>query len=849
MKGDSLVFNASAYRVPEGSTLKALVKQLPGAKVDKEGKITINGKTVSKILLDGKEFFLNDKQVAMDNISTDMIDQIKAYDRKSDLARVTGIDDGQEETVLDLTVKKGMNNGWFGNANIGAGTENRYDTHGMVNRFNDDTQFTILSNARNTPDRWWRGGGGLRTSKEVGGSFATATDKLETGGSLRYSYDGADVKSVSSSENFAAERGAFSEDISSNLSSGGSMNGEMRLEWKPDTMTNIIFRPNMSYSRTRGMSSSKSGSYDEDPKVITDDALSYNDLISQHIGSTNTTDDVLNRLLGIVVNTNTSYGQTYNRNTSVNGELQANRKLNNRGRNLTLRLTANYSEGKDEQLTAANITYNTLGTSQRNNRYYSTPTNNHGMSSQLSYSEPIADRTYLQFSYQYQYSYNKNDRLAQVYESDAYHTLAERLQANRYDVNAVLRFMEQGFGLIKNDSLSQYSEYRYYNQTVGLQLRRVREKYNVSIGLDALPQRTILDYRFMGKEYQTERNVFNFAPHMYMRWNFNKYSDMEVNYNGSTQQPSMTNLLDIRDDSNPLNIRIGNPNLKPSFSNNLTAEYYGYDPESQQGVWAFVDARTTSNSISNKTIFNRETGVRTTMPMNINGNWNAGGGIGFTTGLGKKKLFTTEIDLDGNYSHNVGFYNNVDGDSNVDSDKDHKSITNETSINTGLEGAFRNEKVSVSLRGDLMYGHITNNVNVQGTQNTYDFSYGADLQWTSPWGTEFASDIFMSSRRGYSQNEMNTDELLWNASVAHSFLKGKALTVKAEVFDILGRQTNISRTVNAFMRSDSRTNSINQYGMLSLIYRFSIFAGKNAMGTNNERGERKEWDEWDEGWQ
>lgn len=154
VSNDSLVFNASAYRVPEGSTLEALIKLLPGAQVDEDGKITINGKEVTKILLNGKEFFLNDMETAMKNIPTDMIEKIKSYERKSDMSRITGIDDGEEETVLDLSVKKDMNSGWFGNVNAAAGTENRYNGRSIVNHFNETTKISVIGNARNTPNRW-----------------------------------------------------------------------------------------------------------------------------------------------------------------------------------------------------------------------------------------------------------------------------------------------------------------------------------------------------------------------------------------------------------------------------------------------------------------------------------------------------------------------------------------------------------------------------------------------------------------------------------------------------------------------------------------------------------------------
>ena len=483
VQGDSLVYNAAAYRVPEGSTLEALVKQLPGAKVDREGNITINGKTVSKILVDGKEFFLNDKEVAMKNIPTEMIDKLKTYDRKSDLSRVTGIDDGEEETVLDLTVKKGMKNGWYGNVNLGAGTQHRYAERFNVNHFKDDFQATLLGSANNVSDMGFGGGGGrwgwgeqgLKSSKEIGGNFATAKPKLETGGSVRYRYDGSDNVNTSSTEYFNATLAKYTEDYSKNMTSNNRMTGNFRIEWKPDTMTNVIFRPDFTYSRNRGRGYSTSASYSANPN-----------------------DTILNRLADIMVNSNANRNMNYSTNTSLKGELQANRKLNSRGRNLTLRVVGNYSDGSSKQLSAANITYNNMGTDQRNNRYYETPAKNFGLLGQMTYSEPIADRTYVQMSYTYDYSYSKNDRRAYIYDSDAYQALSQCMEQNRYDIPAVLRFMEEmKYALNSSDSianrLSQFSEYRNYNQTINLSFRRVREKYNFSIGLDFLPQRTTLN--------------------------------------------------------------------------------------------------------------------------------------------------------------------------------------------------------------------------------------------------------------------------------------------------------------------------------------------------------------------
>lgn len=819
VSGDSLVYSALAYRVPEGSTLEALVKQLPGAKVDKDGNITINGKKVSKILVDGKEFFLNDKEVAMKNIPTEMIEKLKTYDRKSDLSRVTGIDDGEKETVLDLTVKKGMKNGWFGNVNLGAGTEKRYAERFNVNRFNDDFQATVLGGANNVADmgygggggRWGGWGGGLRNSKDVGANFATDKPKLETGGSVRYRYDGSDTENTSSTEYFNASLARFNEDFSKDFTSSQRVSGNFRLEWKPDTMTNIIFRPDVTYSRSRGRGYSSSASYSGDPN-----------------------DTILNHLMDMVVNTNANRNMSYSANTSMDGELQMNRKFNSKGRNLTLRVNGSYSDGKDKQLSAANITYNSLGTDQQNNRYYETPAKNWSIEGMLTYSEPIADRTYLQLSYSYEYSYSKNDRRAYIYESDAYQTLSESMQGNRYNINAVLRFMdEMKYVLDGTDSvanrLSQFSEYRNYNQTINLSFRKVREKYNFSMGLDFLPQRTTLNYKYMGYTYpEITRNVFNIAPRVNLRWNFDKQTNLFVRYNGRTRQPSMTNLLDITDDSNPLNITKGNPGLKPSFSHNINFNFNTFQMDHYRSIFTWGNFSTTRNSVANRTSYNETTGVRTTKPENINGNWNASIGGGFNTSLDSNNYFSMNTFTNFSYNHQVSYLDPTQY-------TEDKSKTNTTSVSENLGFDFRKNWFEAGINGSVSYNTSRNSVVKTGNMETWNFSYGAEINLIFDNGLSFSTDISESSRRGYSSASMNTNELLWNAQVAKSFLKGNALTVSLQWNDILKNRSNISRAIDAYQSSDSRYNAIYSYGMLHVIYKLNIFGGKNSNGTENAR--------------
>ena len=271
---DTIGYNASAYRTPEGAMLEELVKKLPGAEVDEDGNIKINGKEVKKIMVDGKEFFGGDVKTGLKNLPVNMIDKLKTYNKKSDLARVTGIDDGEEETVLDLKVKKGMNQGWFGNANVAGGTESRYSSNVMLNRFVENSQFSLIGSANNVNDQGFSGGGGrprfrnsngLTATKMLGANFATQTDKLELGGSARYNFSDRDAISTNYSERFLQNGNSYSNSNSKGRNKNTNFNADFRLEWKPDTLTNIIFRPNFSYGKSDGYSISESGTFNEDP--------------------------------------------------------------------------------------------------------------------------------------------------------------------------------------------------------------------------------------------------------------------------------------------------------------------------------------------------------------------------------------------------------------------------------------------------------------------------------------------------------------------------------------------------------------------------------------------------------
>ena len=285
----------------------------------------------------------------------------------------------------------------------------------------------------------------------------------------------------------------------------------------------------------------------------------------------------------------------------------------------------------------------------------------------------------------------------------------------------------------------------------------------------------------------------------------------------------MTNLLDITDDSNPLNITKGNPGLKPSITHNINFNFNTFTMAHQQSIFAWGGINFTRNSTANRTSYNEETGVRTTKPENINGNWSGNIGGGYNTSLDRNGYFTMNTFSGFNYNHQVSYLDPQQYDQD-------KSNTNTIGVNENLGFDFRKDWFEIGINGSLNYNNSRNSVLTTGNMETWTFSYGADMNLIFDCGLTFSTDISQSSRRGFSSANMNTNELLWNAQVGMSFLKGNALTVTLQWNDILKKQSNISRTFNATMRSVSSYNAINSYFMVHFLYRLNIFSGQQPQG-------------------
>ncbi len=822
---DTLLYNANAYRTPEGAMLEELVKKLPGAEVGDDGSIKINGKDIKKLMVNGKEFFGGDVQTGLKNLPVDMVENLKTYDRQSDMARVTGIEDGEEETVLDLTVKKNMNQGLFGNVDLGAGTEKRYTSRAMLNYFRGSTQLTLMGGANNVNDQGFSGGGGgggfrfgrnngLTATKTLGMSFATETEKLELGGSIRYNWRDNDVVNLGSQENFLFDgNSSFMNTNSMSRNKNHQWNANMRIEWKPNKMTDILFRPTVSWGKTNNGSNSESGTFSSDPYQLVDDP---NDYLSFDILPDSDPLKTIRR------NLTASGNMTKQNSLNVNGTLQVNRKLSDNGRNVTFRGQFRYGDNDNDQYTQSLTHYyqlvSVLGGDSTliRNQFIASPTKNTTYSAQVTYSEPIAKNTFLQFSYQFQYGLNKNDR--KTYNlNDFPWSLGDALP--------------MGYMNAEVDSLSKYAEYRTYSHQGSVTLRFNREKYQLSAGLDLQPQHTVLSYKRGDYMIDTTRNVFNFAPNVDFRYRFSKVSQLRFQYRGRSSQPSMENLLPITDYSNPLNVRVGNPGLKPSFTHTVTLFYNTYNAERQRGISANAFFNLSQNSVSNSRIYNEKTGGWTTMPKNINGNWNVMGMFNYNTAL-KNQKYTINTFTSANYANNVGYL--TDNKTHIE----QKNTTTNLTLGERVSGNYRNDWFEFGINGAINYSIERNKLNSQNNQEPFTFSYGANTQIMLPWNMTISTNITNQARRGYSDNSMNRDELIWNAQISQSLFKGAA-SLSVEAYDILKKQSTIMRSLTANGRSVNQYNAINSYVMVHFIYRLNIFGGKNARQQQRGPGDRQ----------
>ena len=910
MINDTVMFNSAAYKLPEGASVEDLIRKLPGVQIGSDGNITVNGKSVSRILVNGKEFFNDDKTMALTQLTADMIEKVKAYEKQSDLARMTGIDDGNEETVLDLQVKKGMAKGWFGNLTVGGGAPLEkegydvaalYQVNASLNRFDEDKQFSVTGSASQSSGGMggmgggmrmgggigmgmggfgmgggfggmMGGGGGVSTSYTGGANFAMNLGKevsqdnyqYEVGGSVSWSHSDNTGESKNYTRDFSHLVETYSSQVGANGSGSNSLSGNMRIEWNKDNYTSFLFQPQFSYSKSDSWNANKRFQFVQDPYRFTIDPLDSTKTSSSFYTKENYPysdypevdpdgtfmDSLYDYYHQALQNAVTNSSKSNSKSVSTSGRAQFVRRFGNRGRNLSVNGNYNIQRSESDQLSHAdNLTSSFTNTSTKlktiQNRYTNSPTESNSYGAQFTYSEPISTGTYLQVSYQFSYSERNEDRATYNLKSayDAYWGVFD----DPFDDIDWTFNKDTVSGDMVRDTRQSTKSFNYnYDQNIQLQFRKnaTDQTYNFTAGFTWMPQFTKQPYHGMGIDTVLQRWVNNFNPTIQFRYRVTRQEQINIRWNGRSSQPQMSQLLPITDDRNKTRIQKGNPSLVPYYTNQLSIGYQKYNPVSMGSFNINASVNNTLRGITSKTtVINDINGAQMTQPFNLDGFWsNWSGNLNLTASLTlPDDRFSFSSTTQGSYNHQEGLTSTATSleeavaisdhqlrDRNYKDPNEKRSNSNRISAMENLSFEYRDDYLTASLDGSFNYSHQENDLTDQIRDN-YQFSYGASVIAFIPWrNMRIGSDLNMNSRRGYEGREANTDELIWNASVSFSFLKGNKASLSLNAYDLLHQRSNMNYNVNATSVSQSQTRNITSYFMASLTYRLSLMGDRNS---------------------
>ena len=791
VKEDTIEFNADTYKTQANAVVEDLLKRLPGVEVGTDGKITANGKEVKKILIDGKEFFSDDPTVASKNIPAEMINKLQVIDRKSDLARLTGVDDGDDETVINLTVKKGMNNGWFGTVNAGYGTNDRYAGNVMINHFRDGNQFTILGGGNNVNNlgfgdgasgRFQRFGGdrGVTTSQYAGINFNVGSkddDHLRVGGDVMYSHSDRDTRTSTARQYLFEDSTSYYDANTAARDKGHNLRGDFRIKWEVDSNNTIDFRPNFSFNFNKSERGDSSLTSAGDPART-----------------------AVNRSFSNFLNDGKSY--------EWGARLIYNHKVaSHPGRSQSLMLNYSYSNVREDADTYTDNTYYLQDSIQRIDQTANNRRKTHSVTGRISWTEPIGNvknARFLEFSYRGNYRYTTSDKMVYDNERDGI-----------WPVGVVT--LAQW-----NEGLSNSFRNTFFNQEFSAGFRQVRKAYNLNVGLSVNSAMSKSKDLINSARDIAARWAWSVAPYARFRYKFSDTRSLNFNYRMRANQPSITQLQPVADESNPLNIVIGNPELKPTFNHNINLRFGDFAQGAQRSIMAMMNVDFAQNSIVSTTTYDATTGGRITSYTNVGGVWNAMAMnmLSFPFGASKVWYFTSHMFT--RFSVTKGFNNDIENRSNT------------WMINYSPGLAFRNGVFDIELRPRYSFQTTANTVTTASNRNIHTWGGMFDGTYSAPFGLVISTDLRYSTTSGYSAG-YNSDQWIWNGSVAYQFLRDKQAAVTISVYDILGQRKNIFRNVTANYIEDAIYNSLGRYGMLTFTYRFNTFKkGEQPKDRNNE---------------
>lgn len=818
VKGDTIEYNTAAYQVSETATVEELLKKMNGVEVDSEGKVTINGEEIKGVRIDGKKFFGNDVQTATKNIPADMIDKIQVIDEKSDMAKLTGFEDDDTERIINLSLKKNRKQGIFGNYSGALGADLvadnghwfdydrqffandfRYGANIFTNLLLGESQTTIVGAANNTNEirsgrgrgNWGAQNAGITASENLGvntnidlTSRITKRDNatsLLLGGDATFNHASNDTRTRSNKESYTDDYTYINDDSTSRLSHSWNAQMRLELEYQVDSLSKLILRPTISYTNNQG-NSYNAYTFDRDTVL-----------------------DTLNH----VVRINDGYQQQFSLSEDISAGLRAtyNRKFMRPGRTLTMQADMNFT---NTQGTTHTYSYDQLRHKAVVDQRTLSGNDSYRYSLRTSYVEPL---------------FRNNHLLEMVLSLSGSNRISEKKQ---YTPDAITGEYTVYDSLYSNNLLNNL-----YSEQLELNYRWVEQKFDLMVGARAIAQQTH-SRTFYGNTLarDTVYNKWNFSPNMNFRYRFERKKFVRITYRGNSQQPSITQMEPVRNNSDALNETVGNLGLQPAYRHNIFMMYSSFNQEKFSSFMTGLRATITEDALTNNTIYD-QTGKRYLQTVNADIiPWNIGWDMMSNTPF-CQKMFQLHTRTAINFNQRVVYILREQDAAAIEQmisagtmPLGEASHTGNLRVSSDIALRFTHRIVDIGVKNTNIYSLTRNSLNDRSKSHIGDWIITGDVTFHLPKAWNISTDIAFTGRYGYTGMD-DANEVVWNASIDKTW-DNATLTLK--VYDLLHDKKNIVQTVGEDYISYKNFNTLPTYAMLTFTYKLNRMGGMKARG-------------------